>query len=117
LEAFRNPGAEGRVYAVDDRVVWIAPMRTPPATKFTAIDNVDAIPYLHAMGRKGYQFFLTLPKPRAFVIAPDGGWAYSSKGFDPLATALQICGRNHQNSRPYAVDDNVVWTEERPVCQ
>lgn len=92
-------------------------MRTPPATKFAAIDNVDAIPYLHAMGRKGYQFFLTLPKPRAFVIAPDGGWAYSSKGFDPLAKALQICGRNHQNSRPYAVDDNVVWTEERPVGQ
>jgi len=115
LEAFRSRGAEGRVYAVDDRVVWVAPMRTPPATQFTSIDNVDAIPYLNATGRKGYQFFLTLPKPRAFVIAPDGGWAFSSKGFDPLAKALQICGRSHQNCRPYAVDDHVVWTEDRPA--
>jgi hypothetical protein len=115
LEAFRSRGAEGRVYAVDDRVVWTAPARTPAATQFAPIDNVEAVPYLNATGRKGYEFFLALPKPRAFVIAPDGGWAVSSKGFDPLTKALRICSRNHQNCRPYAVDDHVVWTEDQPA--
>jgi hypothetical protein len=115
LEAFRSRGAEGRVYAVDDRVVWTAPARTPAATQFAPIDNVEAVPYLNATGRKGYEFFLALPKPRAFVIAPAGGWAVSSKGFDPLTKALRICSRNHQNCRPYAVDDHVVWTEDQPA--
>lgn len=112
LETFQKLGKDVRVYAVDDRVVWVPAMQPPPPTQFAAIDDVDAVPYLNAPGQRGYIQFLNLPKPRAFVIAPDGGWAFSAKGFDPLAKALQICGKNHPNARAYAVDDHVVWPKD-----
>jgi hypothetical protein len=86
----------------------------PPATHFAALDDVNAIPYLNGAGGKGYEAFLKLPKPRAFVIAPDGGWASSAKGFDPLNRALQNCGKMHPDSRAYAIDDDVVWPENGP---
>ena len=114
LQTLQKHGKEGRVYAVDDRVVWAPPTKAPPATHFAALDKVEAVPYLDENGQKGYATFLTLPMPRAFVIAPDGGWAYSAKGFDPLAKALQICGQKHPNCRAYAVDDQVVWPKDQP---
>ena len=99
-----------RPYAVDDEVVWPIPTPVPPATHFAQIDNVAAVPYLNNRGREvGYRRFLTLGEPRAFVIAPDGAWAYSERGFDPLNQALEACEKKHQGCRLYAVDNHVVW--------
>jgi hypothetical protein len=100
-----------QVYAVDDRVVWPKPLPVPPATKFARLEDVEAVPYLGATNRQGYQSFLTLPKPRAFVIAPDGAWAFSSRDFDVLAGALRSCAEKHKDCKPCAVDDQVVWPE------
>jgi hypothetical protein len=115
LKEFQESKVEGRVYAVDDRVVWVPPKPAPAATHFASLNDVNAVPYLNAAGRKGYEAFLNLPKPRAFVVAPDGGWAIAAKGFDPLTRALENLGKKHSNCRAYAVDDNVVWTEDQPA--
>jgi len=106
-----------QVYAVDDQVVWPKPLPVPPPTKFARLEDVEAVPYLSAASRQGYQSFLALPKPRAFVIAPDGAWAFSSKDFDVLASALRSCEEKHKGCKPYAVDDQVVWPESHhPVA-
>ena len=101
-----------QLYAVDNYVVWTHPTPAPPPTHFAALGDQTAVPYLNEGGRQGYQRFLTLRKPRAFVVAPDGGWSASSRGDDPLVHAVESCSRTHQGCRFYAVDDNVVWPEE-----
>ena len=107
-----------QTYAVDDQVVWPKPLPVPPPTTFAKLEDVAAVPYLTDSARQMYQRFLTLPNPRAFVIAPDGGWAFSSKDFDVLASALHICQAKHQGCRPYAINDQVVWPENNsPVAE
>lgn len=109
LETCCKQGDKCRVYAVDDYVTWTRPSLAPPATQFAGIQNADAIPYINAAGRKGYSKYLTLPRPKAFVIAPDGAFSIASLGEDPLATALDGCRELHRECRLYAVDDAVVW--------
>jgi len=109
LELCRMNGRTCRPYAVDEEVVWPKPMAPPPATGFAALDDVAAVPYINDNGRRGYERFLTLPNPRSFVIAPDGGWAFSSRDFDSLTSALETCRKKHQECAFYAVDDQVVW--------
>ena len=96
-------------YAIDDYVVWPKPMAIPPATTFAKLDDVAAVPFVNAGGKAGYQRFLTLPKPRAFVIASDGAWFLSSHDFDSLKKAMSNCEAKHPKCQPYAVDDAVVW--------
>jgi hypothetical protein len=102
-----------RLYAVDNNVVWVPPKVTasPPATKFAALADADAVPYLNDKGRDGYRKFLSLGKPRAFVVTPEGAWFASAGGADPIASAMAACGKLHQNCRLYAVGDAVVWTK------
>lgn len=109
LELCRMNGRTCRPYAVDEEVVWPKPMAPPPATGFAALNNVAAVPYINENGRRGYERFLTLPTPRSFVVAPDGGWAFSSRDFDSLSSALEACRKKHQGCGFYAVDDQVVW--------
>jgi dienelactone hydrolase len=98
-----------QVYAADDYVTWVRPTRAPPPSGFASLRDVLAIPYLSDSGRQGYGKYLTLRKPKAFVVAPDGAWSASSLGDDPLQAALEACKRAHQGCQLYAVDDNVVW--------
>jgi hypothetical protein len=100
-----------QLYAVDDYVVWTHPTPVPPPTHFALLNDYAAVPYLNEAGHKGYQKFLTLRKPRAFVIAPDGAWSATSRGDDPLARAMHECSKGHQGCRCYALDDNIVWPE------
>jgi hypothetical protein len=74
LEICRKNGRNCRPYAVDEEVVWPKRFPIPSATHFASLNDVAAVPYLNERGREGYKKFLTLQKPRAFVIAPDGGW-------------------------------------------
>jgi dienelactone hydrolase len=98
-----------RLYAVNDEVVWTRPTPEPPPTHFADLGNENAVPYLTPAGRLGYEKFLMMTRPRAFVIAPDGGWAASSRGLDPIAAVMADCSAKHQNCRLYAVDGDVVW--------
>jgi hypothetical protein len=59
-----------------------------------------------------YQKYVTLRKPKAFVVAPDGAWSASAPGVDPIATALDACRKSHAGCRPYSVDNDVAWTND-----
>lgn len=99
-------------YAVDSDIVWSPPKSAPrpPATHFADISAVNAVPWVSDKGRDNYRAFLGRPGPRAFVIGPDGEIAAVFGNPDPLGRALAACGRMHVICRPYAVDDDVVWT-------
>jgi hypothetical protein len=91
----------------------------PPASKFAAIDDINAIPYLQANCKKFYvERFLRAPFPRAFAIST-GGRCSTAAGYfpaeldrpqDPAARALAVCKTNSGNTcQLYAVDNRVVF--------
>jgi dienelactone hydrolase len=90
-----------------------APPRTdnaPPASNFAALDAIDRVPINQAGKVNGYQRFLNLDLPRAFVISPGGGWAFSAGQPTALKDALGRCEQQTKAAcAPYAVDDAVVW--------
>ena len=98
-----------RLYAVDNDVVWTRPTPVPAPTHFAALADESALPFLNAQGRAGYEQFLGMSRPRAFVIAADGGWNAASLGADPVAFALAKCAAKHPGCHLYAVDGDVVW--------
>jgi dienelactone hydrolase len=102
-----SPGC--RLYAVNDDVVWVRPTPAPAPTHFADISDENAVPYLNAQGRAGYEKFLLMKRPRAFTVAPDGGWDAASMGPDPVAYSLAKCNSLHRDCRLYAVDGDVVW--------
>ncbi len=85
------------------------PHAAPPATHFTSLSNVDAIPIQTDYSRALYQKFLNAKKPRAFVIGADGSTNEASTGYDPLGRILSACSHARVECYPYAVDDDVVW--------
>lgn len=99
------------LYAADQHVVWSRPTPAPPAVRPATPEEAVAIPYVSDSGRQGWQKFLEMRQPKAFVIAPDGAWSAAALGPDPLAVALANCGKTHQGCRLYAVDQGVVWAE------
>lgn len=109
MNACQKHSQKCQVYAADDYVVWVRPTPAPMPTSFASIQDYSAVPYLNDAARQGYQKYLTLRKPKAFVIAPDGTWAASTLGEDPLYAAMESCKKNHQGCQFYAVDDQVVW--------
>ena len=85
--------------------------RLPPATDFAALDDVKAVPLSDA-GRERYAHFLTLPKPRAFVVYEDGGWRFYDKDPEAMTKALDYCARQGRRCWLYAADDRVVWSAD-----
>jgi hypothetical protein len=86
-------------------------------TNFAGLSDISSIPYVNSRARENYRMFLRSKFPRAFVIADDGGWAWSaglpntpSESKDPLVRALQNCTKlGHKTCKPYAIDGRVVW--------
>ncbi|WP_158628912.1 alpha/beta hydrolase family protein [Dyella choica] len=109
MKQCQQKSAECRLYAVDNDVVWVRPTPAPPATHFATLDDVNAVPYLDAKGRAGYEKFLAMPRPRVFAIAADGWWDAAALGPDPIAYIRAKCSAAHQDCRLYAVDGDVVW--------
>lgn len=108
----RENGLECWLYAVNDTVVWSDPRPRLPATTFAHYDDASAIPYIDGKGRAGYEAFLKLPRPKAFVIAPNGAWMLASGERDAVGVAMERCSRGQSGCKPYAVDGSVVWTEK-----
>lgn len=86
------------------------PDRRAPGMQFASLNDASAIPYINEAGRQGYLKYQGLRNPKAFVIAPDGGWGFASLGEDPLHQAMATCSRSHPDCRYYAVDNQVVWS-------
>ncbi|MEM5405710.1 hypothetical protein [Paraburkholderia unamae] len=97
-----------QLYAVDNTVVWPRQESAPPPTNFASLQDVNAVPWLHADGRQAYTRYLAATRPRAFAIARDGGWGQAS-GIDSINAALVQCAKGHEECRIYSVDGDVVW--------
>lgn len=83
----------------------------PQPSGFAALEAVETVP-VNAKGKssEGYPRFLKADVPRAFVVAPNGGWAYVSGRASALQDALARCQElTNSTCKPYAVDDAVVW--------
>lgn len=80
---------------------------TPPASDFAKIDDLTAVP-LAEKGKSRYAHYLTLPKPKAFVITEKGGWYFNANHVDAMQAALDHCPAGSK-CWLYAVDDSVVW--------
>ncbi len=83
----------------------------PAATGFAPLDDVKAVPISDA-GRERYAYFLTLPRPRAFVVYEDGSWRFYSKDPEAMSKALDYCARQGKRCWLYAADDRVVWSAD-----
>jgi hypothetical protein len=91
----------------------------PPSSKFAAIDDFEAIPYIGANCKKIYaERFLRFSFPRAFAISPVGRCSFTSGYFapdpghpqDPAARALAVCRTAAgAECQLYAVDNTVVF--------
>lgn len=91
----------------------------PAISGYARLESVDAVPYVRANGRDAYAKFLGSEKPRAFAIAPNGAWAWSTignrngkrrEGFDAIERALERCNvRGEGQCHLYALDERVVW--------
>jgi dienelactone hydrolase len=93
------------------------PLPVPKPTHFAALTDVNAVPWVGASGRAVYQQFLAKPLPRVFVIATGGQSEAVSSTFDPLGRALEDCRKHGWECRPYAYDDEVVWSPMAPAPQ
>jgi dienelactone hydrolase len=102
-------------YAIDNDVVWTAPAAVPGphATRFAAIDNAAAVPWVTGKGRDAYRNFLSHQPPRAFVIGT-GGESIAVFNSDPLARAMAVCANGHIECYAYAVNNDVVWVSPAP---
>jgi dienelactone hydrolase len=104
-------------YAVDNDVVFVPPppVARPAVTRFAAIDDVAAVPWVNEKGRDAYRNFLAHPPPRAYVIGTGGeNVSIEGAGGDPLQRAMAVCANAHVDCRPYAVDNDVVWVPPPP---
>ena len=116
MAACRKASQECLVYAADNDVTMVRQTPIPPATNFAALDDVNAVPFLNEKSRQSYQAFLAKKNPRVFAIAPNGAAVSTQGGYDPLARALNICKNHGLACRPYAVNDQVVWTGEKKIA-
>jgi dienelactone hydrolase len=93
------------------KVLYDVPEKPEPAaTKFAALDDVSAVPFLSENGRKAYREYLAKMTPRAFAVSPSGAWCWAEEGEDPDARALATCSaKSDQPCKLYSVDERVVW--------
>ncbi len=101
-------GQQCIVYAIDDAVTWVKPQSLQHAGQGPPLPAPEAVPYLSERGQQAYRQFLKLHKPRAFAIAPDGGYAFAAGNADARVAALAECGKAHRDCRLFLVDDAVV---------
>jgi dienelactone hydrolase len=86
----------------------------PAATRFAALDDVGAVPFLSENGRKAYREYLDKMTPRAFAVSPSGAWCWAEEGEDPDARALATCSaKSDQPCKLYSVDQRVVWNGDK----
>ena len=90
------------------------PKPWPGPTHFARIEDVGAAPYLSEKGRAAYRAFLQKPIPRVFLISGAGSAVSEFGGFDPLERGRAVCRQAHQACRPYAIDDQIVFTPPPP---
>ncbi len=83
---------------------------------FLAVIDVEAVPYIGEAGKSDYSKYLRARAMKAFAIAENGSWGWSS---DPSKTeievkrkALAVCQRNSRDCALYAVNNEIVEKDD-----
>ena len=85
-----------------------------PKTDFAKLEDSAAVPYLDQKKREHYEGFLKLALPRAFAISSSGATGWSSTGENTTERALLQCQKYSKDTcRLYAIDQNVVWIDDK----
>jgi dienelactone hydrolase len=97
------------------KILYDVPEKPEPAeTRFAALDNIDAVPFLSENGRQAYHEYLSKMTPRAFALSPSGAWCWAEEGEDPDARALATCSaKSDQPCKLYSIDQRVVWNGDK----
>lgn len=83
----------------------------PAASGFAEAHDIARVP-LSEKGRERYNYYTSLPTPKAFVITTKGGWYMMSDDANAVPIAFDLCRENGVECWLYAVDSRVVWTED-----
>ena len=79
----------------------------------TGIHDVDVIPHIDDKAREGYRTFLSMPRHRAFAIAPGGAWGWAdSEANRQRAESAAVAGCEQYTDQQcvvYSVNDEVVF--------
>ena len=105
--------------SVGHRVQWLAdlPLRDWFRSAGPPSAAVDPLALLDKRGMDAFRLFLEKPYPRAFAVAPDGGWGFASgrsrsDSTPPVERAVSNCKKEGRaGCKLYAVDDRIVWAE------
>jgi dienelactone hydrolase len=82
----------------------------PEDSGHAKLADLSRLPHAGRSMLAGYERFLGADVPRAFVVGPEGQWAFRSGGGRVLGEALERCEAAAKTAcRPYAVDDRVVF--------
>ncbi|HLK25944.1 MAG TPA: serine protease [Caulobacteraceae bacterium] len=88
----------------------------PPPSGFAKVDDINAVPTDGRPAKSvanAYREFLLLDTPRAFVITNDGR-AGAVRDVAELNSLFKECATRNVTCRLYAVDDAVVWKQDKP---
>ncbi len=88
-----------------------ADIATPPPSGYASLEDRDKLP---PRAREAYGQWLRARPPKAFALHPvKGSYAWAWGGERPYSRALANCTQLAKDPcRLYAVDDQVVWTED-----
>jgi hypothetical protein len=87
---------------------------TPADTGFAKLSDSLALPFVDSTARERYQQrYLILKAPKAFAIGAQGQWQYLANDPRAMKTILERCNASNKGSCwLYAVDDQVVWSDD-----
>jgi hypothetical protein len=79
---------------------------------FLAVIDVGAVPYIGEAGKADYGKYVRAPAMKAFAIAENGAWGWSSDAnkteIEVKRAALEVCQRNSRDCALYAVNNEIV---------
>ena len=94
-------------------------MSFPTGADTTGIHDIGAVPHIDGKAREGYRTFLSMPRHRAFAIAPGGAWGWTDSEASRQraeAAAVTACETyTDQRCIVYAVNDEIVFDRARWV--
>ncbi|MFC1681835.1 redoxin domain-containing protein [Pseudomonadota bacterium] len=94
-------------------MVTLTGLSIPASADSGDIQDFDAVPHIDAKARAEYRTFLSMPRHRAFAIAPGGAWGWTeSEASRQRAEAAAVAGcetYTDQRCVVYAVNDEIVF--------
>ena len=88
---------------------------------YLAVIDVAAVPYIGVAGKADYGKYLRAPAMKAFAIAENGAWGWSTDagktGIEVKRKALEVCQRNSRDCALYAVNNEIVEKDDEAALE